>query len=149
MDPHHFDADPDSPYHPDADPDSNFYLLRFPIRIFIDSDTDLRNKVSNLWKSAQIGSYSIHFGLSSAQIDADPAPDPAYHFDADPDADLDPDFYLMRMRIHADPDPQHWQQRHDERQGIPDLYVIRYSLLLLVDIILIISHRWPRTWLPL
>ena len=26
VDPHHFDADPDSTYHPDADPDSDFIL---------------------------------------------------------------------------------------------------------------------------
>jgi hypothetical protein len=25
VDPHHFDADPDSTYHPDADPDSDFF----------------------------------------------------------------------------------------------------------------------------
>ncbi len=58
----------------------------------------------------QNGSYSIHFGLSSA-TDAYSDPVPAYQFNADPD----PDFYLMRMRIqgpkimriHADPDPQH------------------------------------------
>jgi hypothetical protein len=35
VDPHHFDADPDSTCHPDAnpDPDSDFYLMR--IRMLI------------------------------------------------------------------------------------------------------------------
>jgi hypothetical protein len=39
VDPHHFDADPDSTYDPDADPNSDFYLMwirmRIHIRIFI------------------------------------------------------------------------------------------------------------------
>jgi hypothetical protein len=55
-----------------------------PIRIRI--RTAKYRKGSKPWKSAQIGSYSIYFGLSSATvIDADPDQDPAYHFDADPD----------------------------------------------------------------
>ncbi len=49
MDPHHVDADPDPNFHFDADPDPSFQL-----------------KAQNLGKCAQIGSYSIHFGLSSA-----------------------------------------------------------------------------------
>ncbi len=80
VDPHHVDADPGSTYHSDADPDSDFYLMR--IRIFIWygcgsvsdfsprcrfwSRSRLPNKGSNPWKSAQIGSCSIHFGSSSA-----------------------------------------------------------------------------------
>ncbi len=47
---------------------------------------------SNPWKSAQIGSYSIHFGLASANwcgfrsgfFYADPDADPGYQNDADP-----------------------------------------------------------------
>jgi hypothetical protein len=39
VDPHHFDADPDSTNYPDAnpdaDPDSYFYLMRIRIWIFI------------------------------------------------------------------------------------------------------------------
>jgi hypothetical protein len=42
VDPHHFDADPDSIYHPDADPDSEFHLMRIRIQI------KLPNKGSNL-----------------------------------------------------------------------------------------------------
>ncbi len=38
MDPHHFDADPDSTYHPGGYPDSDFYLIR--IRILFDADAD-------------------------------------------------------------------------------------------------------------
>jgi hypothetical protein len=53
-DPHHFDADPDSTDHPDADPDSNFLF---------DADPD---PTFHPDQSAQIGSYSIHFGLTSA-----------------------------------------------------------------------------------
>jgi hypothetical protein len=38
VDPHHFNADPDSTYQPDADldanPDSGFYLMRIRIRVF-------------------------------------------------------------------------------------------------------------------
>ncbi len=47
-----FDADPDWTLHPDVDLDP-------------DPDPD-PNKGSNPWKSAKIGTYSIHFGLSSA-----------------------------------------------------------------------------------
>jgi hypothetical protein len=56
-------------------------------------------------KSAQIGSYSINFGLSSA---FDAYPDPAYHFDVDLDPvytgtfDADPD---PAYTFDADPDP--------------------------------------------
>jgi hypothetical protein len=60
-------------FHPDADPDPN-------------PDSSFQNKDSNPWKSAKIGSYSIHFGWSSAKdADLDPVPDPAYHSDADLD----------------------------------------------------------------
>ncbi len=59
----------------------------------------------------KIGSYSIHFSLTSANWcgDSDPVQDPARtYFDADPD------FYLTRIQVTkmmwilADPDPQHW-----------------------------------------
>jgi hypothetical protein len=88
VDLHHLDADPDSTYHHDADPDSDFYLMRIRIRLF--TLMRIRSQIQILaskemlkpLKSAQKGSYSIHFGLSS-QIDEDP--DPAYH--------------LSRMRI--------------------------------------------------
>ncbi len=74
-----FDADPDPTFQPDADPDQD---PSFQI------------------KAQTPGSYSIHFGLSSAkQIDAHPVLDPAYHFDAVPDADPDPDLYLMRIQV--------------------------------------------------
>jgi len=47
----HFEADPDPgpTFHFDANPDPSFKI-----------------KAQNLERSAQIGSYSIHFGLSSA-----------------------------------------------------------------------------------
>ncbi len=45
----HFDADPDPTFYSDADPDPSFQI-----------------KARNLEKAAQIGSYSIHFGSSSA-----------------------------------------------------------------------------------
>jgi hypothetical protein len=71
-DPHHLDAgpdaDPDLTYHFDADPDPYFYLMRIRIRLF----TPIRirilvsNKSADPRKSALIGSFSIHFGLSSA-----------------------------------------------------------------------------------
>jgi hypothetical protein len=102
VDLHHRDADPDSTYHHDADPDSDFYFMRILIRLFtlmrIRSQIQIlaSKEGSKPWKSAQKGSYSIHFGLSS-QIYEDP--DPAYHFDADPVGDTDPDFYLMRMQL--------------------------------------------------
>jgi hypothetical protein len=53
-DPHHVDADPvflidaDPDFHSDADPDPSFQIKNQPLE-----------------KSGQIGSYSIHFGLSS------------------------------------------------------------------------------------
>jgi hypothetical protein len=70
VDPHHFDADPDSTYHPDADPYCDFYLMRIRIRLFTLKWIRIRiqivasKKGSNPRKRAQIGSYSIHFGLS-------------------------------------------------------------------------------------
>jgi hypothetical protein len=71
VDPHHFDADPDS----------GFHLMRFRIRLFnlmrirffnlmrirIRIQILASNKGSNPYKRAQIGSYSIHFGSSSAK----------------------------------------------------------------------------------
>jgi hypothetical protein len=33
VDPHHFDADPDSTFDPDEDPDSDFYLMRIRIQL--------------------------------------------------------------------------------------------------------------------
>jgi hypothetical protein len=75
VDPHQFhadlDPDLDSTYQPDAYPDAV---------LDADSDADLNqtfhtdadldpdpsiNKGSNPWKSAKIGSYTIHFGLTS------------------------------------------------------------------------------------
>jgi hypothetical protein len=51
----HFNADSD----PDADP--TFHFDADP-----DPDSSFQIKTQNLWKNAQIGSYFIHFGLSSA-----------------------------------------------------------------------------------
>ncbi len=51
VDPHHVDADPDSIYHPDADQDP---------------DPSFQIETQTLKKTAKLGSYSIHFGLSSA-----------------------------------------------------------------------------------
>jgi hypothetical protein len=45
----HFDLDPDPTFHFDADPEPSFQI-----------------KAQNLGKNSQIGSYSVHFGLSSA-----------------------------------------------------------------------------------
>ncbi len=65
MDPHHFDADadPDPACHFDSDPDPTFYLDA-------DMDPDLEPsfhiKAQNLEKNAQIGSDSIHLGLTPA-----------------------------------------------------------------------------------
>ncbi len=88
----------------------------------------LASKGSKPWKSAQIGSYFIHFAFRHLQIDAnadpypfpayhfDADPDPAYHFDADPnpayhfDADADPDPDVdpdPSFQFVSDPDPQH------------------------------------------
>jgi hypothetical protein len=61
----------DSTYHPDADPDSYFYLMRISRFLYgedrgpesefhPDADPDPSLQI----KSAQIGSYFIHFGLS-------------------------------------------------------------------------------------
>jgi hypothetical protein len=58
MDPHHFDADPDSAYHLDADPDLTFQPVADP-------DPSFQIKAQTL-QSVKIGSNSIHFGLSSA-----------------------------------------------------------------------------------
>jgi hypothetical protein len=41
VDPHHFNADPDSTYHPVADPDPDFYLIRIRIRLFTLIQIDL------------------------------------------------------------------------------------------------------------
>ncbi len=72
VDPHHIDADPDSTYHLDADTDSDFFYADPDPTFNLDLDPGtgsrswLLNKGSNPWKSAKIGSYSIHFVLSSA-----------------------------------------------------------------------------------
>ncbi len=67
-DPHHLDADPESINHPDGDPDSQFLFDADPDPTFHpDEDPDLDpsfKKGSNPWKSAKIGSYSKHFGLT-------------------------------------------------------------------------------------
>ena len=55
----HFDADPDLACHIDADPDPTFHFYANP-----DPSFQIRLKT---WKnSSNIGAYSIHFGLSSA-----------------------------------------------------------------------------------
>ncbi len=54
-DPHHIDADPDPAFHFDADPDPAFHFNADP-------DPSFQIKAQNLEKSAQIGSYFIHFG---------------------------------------------------------------------------------------
>ncbi len=48
-------------------PDTDFYLM--PIRIRLFTLMRIRLQGSNPWKSAQIGSYSIHFALTSADRD--------------------------------------------------------------------------------
>jgi hypothetical protein len=79
-------VDPDSTYHHDTDPDADpvfrfFLFKRIRIRLFtlmrIRIQILASNKGSNSGKIAIIGSYSIHFGLTSAN-DADPdvVPDP-------------------------------------------------------------------------
>jgi hypothetical protein len=92
-DPHHFDADadpdpdPNFPFNADPDPDPANHLDSnydpYPTLHF-DEEPDS----DKAQKSAQIGSYSIQFGLSS---DADSDPDPAYHFYADPTFQFDED----------------------------------------------------------
>ncbi len=74
VDPHHADADSvaDSTDHSDADPDSYFQLMwiRMRIRLFnpdADPDPDPSYQIKDqTLKSAHIGPYSLHFGLSSA-----------------------------------------------------------------------------------
>jgi hypothetical protein len=53
VDPHHFDADPDSTYHPDAD---------------LNPDYSFKKKAQTLENTgyAKIGSCSIQLGLTSA-----------------------------------------------------------------------------------
>jgi hypothetical protein len=68
VDPHHVDADPDadldSDFLFDADPDADPGLTFHPDA---DPDSDLASKNGlNPRKSSKIGSYSIHFGLTSA-----------------------------------------------------------------------------------
>ncbi len=62
----HFAADLDPEWDPachvDADPDPTFTLKEIRILIWILAS----NKGPNPYKSPQIGSHSIHFGLSSA-----------------------------------------------------------------------------------
>jgi hypothetical protein len=76
VDPHHVDANPDadSTYHPDADPDSDFYfavdlnadrVADFHLMVDADPDPTFHPDAD---PGAQIGSYSIHFGLSSANL---------------------------------------------------------------------------------
>ncbi len=94
-----FDADPDPTFHSDANPDAN-------------PDPSFQIKAQNV--GTQIGSCSIHFGLSSANWCGFGCGSGSRLsvwcgsgwrcgswdlFDADPDADPEPDFYLMRMRI--------------------------------------------------
>jgi hypothetical protein len=69
-------SDPDSNFLFDADPDPTFHYAANP-----DPDRSFKKRLKPL-KSAKIGAYSIHFGLTSANFDADsdPVPDPAYTF---------------------------------------------------------------------
>jgi hypothetical protein len=68
-DPHHLhaDPDPDPACHFDADPDLD-PTFNFDVDQDQDPDSDpsFQIKAENLDQSAQIGSYSIHFGMSSA-----------------------------------------------------------------------------------
>ncbi len=88
VDPHHFDADPDSTYYPDADPDP---------------DPSLQVKTQTLEK-VLTQAHIPYILACNQQIDEDPdpVPDTAYHFDADLDAD--PGYQNDR---DADPDTQH------------------------------------------
>jgi hypothetical protein len=58
VDPHHFDADPDSTYHPDAasDADPTFHPDEDPDP---DPDPSFKKRLKPL-KTAEIGSYFIH-----------------------------------------------------------------------------------------
>ncbi len=64
-DPHDFDEDPDPACHFDAvpDPDPTFHFDSYANP---DPDPGFQIKAQKTLKNAQIGSYSIHFGLSSA-----------------------------------------------------------------------------------
>jgi hypothetical protein len=67
LDPHHVDADPDPPRHFAADPACHFDADLDPTFHFdADPNPSFQITAQNLKKSANIGSYSIHFGLSSA-----------------------------------------------------------------------------------
>ncbi len=94
------------PHQLNADPGPDFTLMRIPIRILVLS------KGSKPWKSAQIGSYSIHCGLSSANRCGSGSssslwcgsylvPDPTFQLDADPD----PQQWYLRYHI------VHWGAR--------------------------------------
>ncbi len=88
-DPHHLDAGPDlyPACHFDADPDSDPACHFDP-----DPTPSFEINGSKPWKNAQIGSYSIHVGFSSANRCGS---GPAYHFDADPD----PVYHFDAVRI--------------------------------------------------
>ncbi len=73
-----FDADADPTFHPDANPDP---------------DPSFQIKAQNHWKSAKIGSCTIHFGLTSAKR----IRIQLINFDADPDLH----FMRIRMRIQV------------------------------------------------
>jgi hypothetical protein len=64
-DPHHFDADPDPSCHFDVDPDPD-PACHFDADADTDPDPSFQIQAQNLEKNSQIGSYSIHFGWSSA-----------------------------------------------------------------------------------
>jgi hypothetical protein len=71
----HFDADPDPACHFDEDPDPacDFHAdvdleSTFHFDAVRDLDPSFHRKAQNLRKSAQIGSFSIHFGLSSVNL---------------------------------------------------------------------------------
>ncbi len=70
--PHHSDdADPDPTFHFDVDPDTACHFEADPdpgptFHFNADPDPSFKKRRKNLERSAQIGSYSIHFGLPSA-----------------------------------------------------------------------------------
>jgi hypothetical protein len=68
-DQHHFDVDPDPACHLNTDRDPACHFEADPGSTFhFDADQDPSFQINDKknWESAQIGSYSIHFGLSSA-----------------------------------------------------------------------------------
>jgi hypothetical protein len=75
-------------------------------------DPSFQVKYQDLEKGAQIDSYSIHFGLSSAKRCESGS---SYHFDAD--ADLDPDPAFHNADADMDPDPAYHFDADDRHHG--------------------------------